>query len=234
MGSSPRMRGTRHHARLETVETGIIPAYAGNTRERHGTVSDRRDHPRVCGEHILGDSNADIHRGSSPRMRGTRGGGIGALRLVGIIPAYAGNTTLALLRDVWVLNHPRVCGEHQMYGSLVGWDSGSSPRMRGTPSGVVGFVYKAGIIPAYAGNTFSRFLGMPDGWDHPRVCGEHRLFSIRFLSYRGSSPRMRGTLGLPARHRYESGIIPAYAGNTMIHHAPLALSGDHPRVCGEH
>ncbi|EEB22138.1 hypothetical protein BIFCAT_00378 [Bifidobacterium catenulatum DSM 16992 = JCM 1194 = LMG 11043] len=30
---------------------------------------------------------------------------------------------------------------------------GSSPRMRGTPSGVVGFVYKAGIIPAYAGNT---------------------------------------------------------------------------------
>ena len=111
---------------------------------------------------------------------------------------------------------------------------GSSPRMRGTPSGVVGFVYKAGIIPAYAGNTFSRFLGMPDGWDHPRVCGEHRLFSIRFLSYRGSSPRMRGTLYEVAADFLGSGIIPAYAGNTILLVREVERERDHPRVCGEH
>ena len=153
MGSSPRMRGTRHHARLETVETGIIPAYAGNTRERHGTVSDRRDHPRVCGEHTTHDLFVVAELGSSPRMRGTRNHRRGGNALRGTIPAYAGNTTLALLRDVWVLNHPRVCGEHQMYGSLVGWDSGSSPRMRGTHDVIAFHTLRPGIIPAYAGNT---------------------------------------------------------------------------------
>ena len=153
MGSSPRMRGTRHHARLETVETGIIPAYAGNTRERHGTVSDRRDHPRVCGEHILGDSNADIHRGSSPRMRGTRGGGIGALRLVGIIPAYVGNTphtTCSWSRN-W--DHPRVCGEHHTCTFTGRLGAEPSPRMRGTPNVRLVGRLGLGIIPAYAGNT---------------------------------------------------------------------------------
>ena len=31
-----------------------------------------------------------------------------------------------------------------------------------------------GIIPAYAGNTGAIFEQETDGWDHPRVCGEHR------------------------------------------------------------
>ena len=133
-----------------------------------------------------------------------------------------------------VRDHPRVCGEHLRVSRIVFRELGSSPRMRGTPSGVVGFVYKAGIIPAYAGNTFSRFLGMPDGWDHPRVCGEHRLFSIRFLSYRGSSPRMRGTLYEVAADFLGSGIIPAYAGNTRASLRRRTGTRDHPRVCGEH
>ena len=29
------------------------------------------------------------------------------------------------------------------------------------------------IIPAYAGSTADSEDGGDDGWDHPRVCGEH-------------------------------------------------------------
>ena len=51
---------------------------------------------------------------------------------------------------------------------------------------------------------------------------------------RGSSPRMRGTLGgLPSTH-VDDGIIPAYAGNTQSDSKTKASHSDHPRVCGEH
>ena len=49
----------------------------------------------------------------------------------------------------------------------------------------------------------------------------------------GSSPRMRGTL----LHRLASGvgvrIIPAHAGNSLVHGTRSALLADHPRACGE-
>ena len=53
-----------------------------------------RDHPRVCGEHVLDRIDNRRDPGSSPRMRGT------LIRILeesyadGIIPAYAGNTSI--------------------------------------------------------------------------------------------------------------------------------------------
>ena len=173
MGSSPRMRGTRHHARLETVETGIIPAYAGNTRERHGTVSDRRDHPRVCGEHLPASSGSCTRRGSSPRMRGTPSQTQCAARPSGIIPAYAGNTVTIMKNPSKTWDHPRVCGEHLTGNPYLLMVQGSSPRMRGTLGFSVTNTNDAGIIPAYAGNTVSYGVKRLVNGDHPRVCGEH-------------------------------------------------------------
>ena len=51
--------------------------------------------------------------------------------------------------------------------------TGSSPRVRGTPTEVRRVNGKLGIIPACAGNTVVYFV-LPFDWqDHPRVCGEH-------------------------------------------------------------
>ena len=111
--------------------------------------------------------------GSSPRMRGTHlvDGLVGLGR--GIIPAYAGNTGRWLPDIRSRRDHPRVCGEHQMITSAISSARGSSPRMRGTPAvrSQVGRV--EGIIPAYAGNTCCELSHAAEGWDHPRVCGEH-------------------------------------------------------------
>ena len=71
-------------------------------------------------------------------------------------------------------------------------------------------------------------------WDHPRVCGEHLAVRTLRQNSPGSSPRMRGTHGIPGRCRSDDGIIPAYAGNTQVHMAGRVPLWDHPRVCGEH
>ena len=183
--------GTRYHVRHYA---GIIPAYAGNTLQQ--TVADdlQADHPRVCGEHRWSSRRHSTHPGSSPRMRGTlfderfrADGG-------GIIPAYAGNTYNYKKIRTRRRDHPRVCGEHQ--------------------SQIGAHLRTLGIIPAYAGNTLAVLRYHIRHWDHPRVCGEHPLLATPKHVRQGSSPRMRGTLGLSVSCRVLRGIIPAYAGNT--------------------
>ena len=92
LGSSPRMRGTPPLFRGQQRRRGIIPAYAGNTCRTRSADSTSRDHPRVCGEHMLEIEAVGEIRGSSPRMRGTRVVADNYGLAVGIIPAYAGNT----------------------------------------------------------------------------------------------------------------------------------------------
>ena len=167
------MRGTRGKQPAHRHRIGIIPAYAGNTLGRQARWPRPWDHPRVCGEHTGGNNVSLVKAGSSPRMRGTRG--FRAFRSCrrGIIPAYAGNTSLLPSRLGSARDHPRVCGEHSCSSMLFSVHAGSSPRMRGTHERFNGSQAHPGIIPAYAGNTScwtstSRMEG-----DHPRVCGEH-------------------------------------------------------------
>ena len=106
--------------------------------------------------------------------------------------------------------------------------------MRGTPRCAAVRAHPIGIIPAYAGNTLVVSLTVSPSRDHPRVCGEHLTENEAHRVGEGSSPRMRGTRErLPACKGVE-GIIPAYAGNTMIVPVPHIHWRDHPRVCGEH
>ena len=50
----------------------------------------------------------------------------------------------------------------------------------------------------------------------------------------GSSPRLRGTLGVAVTLRALEGIIPALAGNTFRTRSTSWAPRDHPRACGEH
>ena len=132
LGSSPRMRGTPERRFSTGGNMGIIPAYAGNTDCQRSPLARPRDHPRVCGEHDMMVINSLEDLGSSPRMRGTLRQTDLPSGHVGIIPAYAGNTSLMGFTAPCPRDHPRVCGEH-LYPTIFD-DSimGSSPRMRGT------------------------------------------------------------------------------------------------------
>ena len=106
------MRGTRLPCKLLSIGNGIIPAYAGNTTYWKLHELYVRDHPRVCGEHDAVNWPNFAFAGSSPRMRGTLPSIGFTGELVGIIPAYAGNTSICTSRGVMRGDHPRVCGEH--------------------------------------------------------------------------------------------------------------------------
>ncbi len=78
---------------------------------------------------------------------------------------------------------------------------------------------------------------MPALWrsrDHPRVCGEHRWSTMCRAMVVGSPPRVRGTRLPAVRCRVRRRITPACAGNTHLALVMQSVSGDHPRVCGEH
>ena len=152
----------------------------------------------------------------------------------GIIPAYAGNTSRTVSPVLSPRDHPRVCGEHASASSGLIAVMGSSPRMRGTRLRAGDDRLLAGIIPAYAGNTWTLSTLHAHHWDHPRVCGEHRTLSCGKCRFWGSSPRMRGTRFIQMFIELFGGIIPAYAGNTILSPLLVSSSRDHPRVCGEH
>ena len=175
-GSSPRVRGTLSRSGCQAPWPGIIPACAGNTSWPESKLTLSRDHPRVCGEHLLPVSLLFCSPGSSPRVRGTPVPRVPGRWPRGIIPACAGNTRAPRPHGPPERDHPRVCGEHLdelVLLDLVDLASGSSPRVRGTPPPVGNLRNVQGIIPACAGNTFGvSIMAVPFG-DHPRVCGEH-------------------------------------------------------------
>ena len=111
-------------------------------------------------------------------------------------------------------DHPRSRGEYDLWAWWIGCGLGSSPLSRGIPADVAGVRRDARIIPALAGNTWSR--------------------SCPGSAWEGSSPLSRGIptnllIDAPPRR-----IIPALAGNTQADAHAARLPPDHPRSRGEY
>ena len=139
---------------------------------------------------------------------------------MGLIPAYAGKTSGLGLIQAAVTAHPRVCGENRCTFVHLPPLTGSSPRMRGKQILEPRLSITRRLIPAYAGKTSSALLHRLRGWAHPRVCGENVSKSARVGVPPGSSPRMRGKLGLTQAPLADGGLIPAYAGKTVKERTP--------------
>ena len=136
------------------------------------------------------------------------------LEIAGLIPTYAGNTSVRSEWSVGIIPHPHVCGEHLIATFAVFACQGSSPRMRGTLSPPRCRFPTKGFIPTYAGNTPTGPCGLRCSGAHPHVCGEHTVAGLDVVVSLGSSPRMRGTRGRYEPELRELGLIPTYAGNT--------------------
>ena len=92
LGSSPLARGTPLWSSVWRRLCGLIPARAGNTAQRIYRGRRGRAHPRSRGEHNDEWGSVNNDAGSSPLARGTQVGNLHGFRLVGLIPARAGNT----------------------------------------------------------------------------------------------------------------------------------------------
>ena len=214
-GSSPHVRGALVQDFLQGLSTGIIPACAGSTVSWRIRRPPCRDHPRMCGEHNRGSSFGQSHKGSSPHVRGARQACDDALQESGIIPACAGSTTVGKTKLLFIWDHPRMCGEHELGDFAAFLDQGSSPHVRGAPTGDLLGVTIGGIIPACAGSTPTATRPSREPRDHPRMCGEHLPDVSLAVPLPGSSPHVRGARPCLPLVAEPCGIIPACAGSTV-------------------
>ena len=157
--------------------------------------------------------------GSSPLARGTPPDSPVYLSVDGLIPARAGTTAVAIVKDSRNGAHPRSRREHRHSAALPRCDPGSSPLTRGTRQYLGYRQYAPRLIPARAGNIAPLLVNAAATWAHPRSHGEHVGSMPRDVNDLGSSPLARGTL-----HRYSVTVLVA------MHWNPAALSTS-SRIC---
>ena len=159
----------------------IIPALAGNTEAMDLGRPTRPDHPRSRGEYPGASSVPPQWFGSSPLSRGIPKHPRKYRRLLGIIPALAGNTPYTYTARRPHGDHPRSRGEYHGQTKTETWDLGSSPLSRGIPSRRTSCGTQRRIIPALAGNTnYSRHCPRVLR-DHPRSRGEYHPRPIQII-----------------------------------------------------
>ena len=170
--------------------------------------------------------------GSSPRVRGRFGAGVCECAGGGLIPACAGQTQRRRGHAAAFGAHPRVCGADILSFTVPHAPLGLSPRVRGRPRDGQLEWCRPGLIPACAGQTLHHLAPSDRSGAHPRVCGADRLNNLDRADIMGSSPRVRGRLGVFDAIQDELGLIPACAGQTPTSRASTPTAWAHPRVCG--
>ncbi|EFW09829.1 hypothetical protein HMPREF9005_1188 [Actinomyces sp. oral taxon 178 str. F0338] len=150
-----------------------------------------------------------------------------------LIPARAGKTASTARTRACSPAHPRACGENWKDLADAAQKQGSSPRVRGKRQVAEGRTPSHGLIPARAGKTRGRRSAPPGPSAHPRACGENFLATTHGSKAGGSSPRVRGKLGVLGGEAEERGLIPARAGKTSDGDCVRSPRGAHPRACGE-
>ena len=116
------------------------------------------------------------------------------------------------LRPWFFFVSPRVCGEKPLRKRVCSSALGSPPRMRGKVGdhAVIGVHHRS--TPAHAGKSHCSRRRATALRDHPRVCGEKGMFTLRRTADTGSPPRMRGKVDVVQVCKLGDRITPAYAG----------------------
>ncbi|SCH86400.1 Domain of uncharacterised function (DUF2825) [uncultured Clostridium sp.] len=142
----------------------------------------------------------------------------------------------ALIRD-----HPCLRGEYFTGWLVLKYPTGSLPLTRGILRAPFPAFADVGITPACAGNTSASHMQGPPAqdhprlrgeylsaerkkdiaWDHPRLRGEYDREALDVLELVGSPPLMRGIFCNFVAESLDSGITPAYAGNTFRYFSDL-------------
>ena len=172
--------------------------------------------------------------GSSPRVWGTRRQDSQQQGIWRFIPTGVGNTDGHANGHRAITVHPHGCGEHQNWSVQWQGQTGSSPRVWGTPRSVAPFGDRRRFIPTGVGNTTTRSETSNQMAVHPHGCGEHLSERRRSISKTGSSPRVWGTPAQAGGGRRVCRFIPTGVGNTRGANCCSPRVTVHPHGCGEH
>ena len=190
----------------------ITPAYAGKSQCNTISAKNKKDHPRLCGEKFSFTCFCFNIMGSPPPMRGKVYHKTKGVLSTGITPAYAGKSSADSSHTNRGRDHPRLCGEKLPVLVYPLHVQGSPPPMRGKVFNFGFLTDHKRITPAYAGKSVAQAALNVIMRDHPRLCGEKQMPSIRSQSPLGSPPPMRGKVYIKDDRQLTAGITPAYAG----------------------
>ena len=112
------------------------------------------------------------HWGSPPRVRGKVEVQVADKLVAGITPACAGKSGKTDWTTMCRRDHPRVCGEKVIIITVMLYEPGSPPRVRGKVLSACERRDGVRITPACAGKSPCACQYAASQWDHPRVCGE--------------------------------------------------------------
>ena len=186
------MRGKGGLAGGRTVEHGITPAYAGKRARPKTPPLTPRDHPRMCGEKPADYVGYKLAKGSPPHVRGKVLYDDIELKNRGITPACAGKSTGMVIEAVRKEDHPRMCGEKNIWVVDAITSTGSPPHVRGKALLNSSKNLFSRITPACAGKRLLQSFYDTRGWDHPRMCGEKADTAAACALCWGSPPHVRG------------------------------------------
>ena len=152
--------------------------------------------------------------------------------MIGLIPASAGQTLKMIRLLKGSKAHPRECGAD--FGRSMRWcaSQGSSPRVRGRPTPRLQYRASRRLIPASAGQTYVYDSLHLYRRAHPRECGADLTHEAVRTARTGSSPRVRGRHTAPQKLTVLERLIPASAGQTVVHILAPVYRPAHPRECG--
>ena len=131
-----------------------------------------------------------------------------------ITPAPAGKTQRMVNKNASKKDHPRTCGENKIYKNDEEFVLGSPPHLRGKLIPVFSESCFCGITPAPAGKTIGYFFIFIFLKDHPRTCGENKVWPFSTALRVGSPPHLRGKQRWTCYEKPRTRITPAPAGKT--------------------
>ena len=191
-GLSPRTRGNRVEPSRRIALSRTIPAHAGEPATRAPRPPASRDYPRARGGTLGAVALGGGLAGLSPRTRGNPRGGGGEGRLLGTIPAHAGEPCRAGSSSPSCWDYPRARGGTLRETADKVIDPGLSPRTRGNLLGSALHLPDIGTIPAHAGEPATCQAAGSISQDYPRARGGTVPSGPNRHSIAGLSPRTRG------------------------------------------
>ena len=211
-GLSPRGRGNLSGAGLDRLDSGAIPARAGEPVVPAQVITTTRGYPRAGGG-TGGSAALDISvKGLSPRGRGNLEDILDEGEIDGAIPARAGEPVATRDAAEPYRGYPRAGGGTSRCRTSTTPTSGLSPRGRGNHGRLKVDTRWSGAIPARAGEPPWPDSSTARSWGYPRAGGGTLQTIAREGLQAGLSPRGRGNRVRLLPGLRGVGAIPARAG----------------------
>jgi len=210
--SSPRERGSSEGRRANQRRLRVVPARAGVIRARSVMAAAPAGRPRASGGHPDSLASLDKEGSSSPRERGSSWNGLVGCREEEVVPARAGVILSRSLSAAITACRPRASGGHPNAIKQQMVLRKSSPRERGSSSGLRSPSTSGIVVPARAGVIRGSRCCTGRSTRRPRASGGHPPHTPRTRTAPPSSPRERGSSYVPHPVGGVGLVVPARAG----------------------